>query len=160
MNAALLILGIILLIYVDVQIERRKAEEYRDAEFDLSTVNEKLIKADQTRINLNAMEQLATDLRVSSPEMQIVLQITWLDFNGESHVYDLYCDGINTATESMQAVTEREIFELREALAYQLADLNHETMHEQNYERNNTILSKIGEWLNAGKDLREMWRKD
>lgn len=81
MNAALLILGIILLIYVDVQIERRKAEEYRDAEFDLATVNEKIIKADQTRINLNAMEQLATDLRVSSPEMQIVLQITWLDFN-------------------------------------------------------------------------------
>lgn len=32
MNAALLILGIILLIYVDVQIERRKAEEYRDAD--------------------------------------------------------------------------------------------------------------------------------
>lgn len=147
MNAALLILGIILLIYVDVQIERRKAEEYRDAEFDLATVNEKIIKADQTRINLNAMEQLATDLRVSSPEMQIVLQITWLDFNGESHVYDLYCDGINTATESMQAVTEREIYELREALAYQLADLNRETMHEQNYERNDTILSKIGEWL-------------
>ena len=75
MNAALLILGIIFLIYVDVQIERRK-EEYRDAEFDLATVNEKIIKADQTRINLNAMEQLATDLRVSSPEMQIVLQIT------------------------------------------------------------------------------------
>ena len=159
MNIALLILGIIFLIYVDVQIERRK-EEYRDAEFDLATVNEKIIKADQTRINLNAMEQLATDLRVSSPEMQIVLQITWLDFNGESHVYDLYCDGINTATESMQAVTEREIYELREALAYQLADLNRETMHERNNERNDTILSKIGEWLNAGKDVREMWRKD
>jgi hypothetical protein len=47
----------------------------------------------------------------------------------------------------MQAVTEREIFELREALAYQLADLNRETMHEQNYERNDTILAKIGEWL-------------
>lgn len=159
MNVALLILGIILLIYVDVQIERSKVE-YRDAEFDLATVNEKIIKADQTRINLNAMEQLATDLRVSSPEMQIVLQITWLDFNGESHVYDLYCDGINTATESMQAVTEREIYELREALAYQLADLNRETMHERNNERNDTILSKIGEWLNAGKDVREMWRKD
>jgi hypothetical protein len=92
--------------------------------------------------------------------MQIVLQITWLDFNGDSHVYDLYCDGINTATESMQAVTEREIYELREALAYQLADLNRETMHERNNERNDTILSKIGEWLNAGKDVREMWRKD
>ena len=148
MNAALLILGIIFLIYVDVQIERRK-EEYRDAEFDLATVNEKIIKADQTRINLNAMEQLATDLRVSSPEMQIVLQITWLDFNGESHVYDLYCDGINTATESMQAVTEREIYELREALAYQCAELNYVTAsneEKQDGVRKN-IIKQVGEWL-------------
>ena len=148
MNAALLILGIIFLIYVDVQIERRK-EEYRDAEFDLATVNEKIIKADQTRINLNAMEQLATDLRVSSPEMQIVLQITWLDFNGESHVYDLYCDGINTATESMQAVTEREIFELREALAYQCAELNYVTANNEEKQdgvRKN-IIKQVGEWL-------------
>lgn len=148
MNVALLILGIILLIYVDVQIERRKVE-HRDAEFDLATVNEKIIKADQTRINLNAMEQLATDLRVSSPEMQIVLQITWLDFNGESHVYDLYCDGINTATESMQAVTEREIFELREALAYQCAELNYVTAsseEKQDGVRKN-IIKQVGEWL-------------
>lgn len=148
MNAALLILGIILLIYVDVQIERRKVE-YRDAEFDLATVNEKIIKADQTRINLNAMEQLATDLRVSSPEMQIVLQITWLDFNGDSHVYDLYCDGINTATESMQAVTEREIYELREALTYQCAELNYVTAsneEKQDGVRKN-IIKQVGEWL-------------
>lgn len=148
MNVALLILGIILLIYVDVQIERRKVE-HRDAEFDLATVNEKIIKADQTRINLNAMEQLATDLRVSSPEMQIVLQITWLDFNGESHVYDLYCDGINTATESMQAVTEREIYELREALAYQCAELNYVTAsseEKQDGVRKN-IIKQVGEWL-------------
>lgn len=148
MNIALLILGIILLIYVDVQIERRKGE-YRDAEFDLATVNEKIIKADQTRINLNAMEQLATDLRVSSPEKQIVLQITWLDFNGESHVYDLYCDGINTASESMQAVTEREIYELREALAYQCAELNYVTAsneEKQNGVRKN-IIKQVGEWL-------------
>lgn len=157
MNIALLILGLIFLIYVSVQIERKKkSEEYHDTEFDLSTVNEKLIRADQTRIDLNSMESLLTDLSVASPEMQIVLRLTWLDLDGEQHTYDLYCDGINTASESMRSVSEREVFELREALSYQLADLNRETMRRQSSRQNGTILGKIGEWLQDGKDVREM----
>ena len=159
MNVALIVLAAITILYVSHEIEKRKREE-RFTDFDLATMNEKFMRAEQTRINLNAMENLATDLAASSPEMQIVLQIQWLGFDGEKYTYDLFCDGINTASDNLKEITEREIHELREELAYECAELNYETMHRRDSRQFVPNIKKIGEWLNAGKDVREMWNDD
>lgn len=158
MNAALMISAVIVVLYVSYMI-RNKRKSF-DPEFDLATVNEKMMLAEKTRINLNAMEQLATDIAVSNPDMQIVINMQWLGYDGEMYSYDLFLDGYNTATESMAAITERESSELREQLAYQCSELNNVTMR-RHYDRQNVPKIKaIGEWLQHGQDVREMWNAD
>ena len=127
MNGLLLILCIAFLLYVSSKIEKRKNEEPIYPDFDLAGANEKIDIVSETRIDLNAMEQLATDLQVSTPDMQFVIQLAWIGRDGKDHTYDLYIDGQNTATDAISLITEREINELRQALAYECAELSYET---------------------------------
>ena len=128
MNGILLILCIAFLLFASSKIESRKQEEEPEyLDFDLAGANEKIDIVSETRIDLNAMEQLATDLQVSTPDMQFVIQLAWIGRDGKDHTYDLYIDGQNTATDAIALITEREINELRQSLAYECAALSRET---------------------------------
>lgn len=128
MNGLLLILCIAFLLFASSKIESRKQEEEPEyLDFDLAGANEKIDIVSETRIDLNAMEQLATDLQVSTPDMQFVIQLAWIGRDGKDHTYDLYIDGQNTATDAISLIAEREINELRQALAYECAELSYET---------------------------------
>ena len=93
------------------------------ADFDLATVSEKFEIAHETNKALDDMEQLLTDLDTCTTDRQTVVQIRWLGDDGENHEHDLYCDGMNTATECLREIAEREAHDLRRLLAYQCQTL-------------------------------------
>lgn len=122
MVVQLSIIGIAAIWYISMQIKRRRAE-FGNTEFDLATVNEKFSMAADTRESLNAMEQLVTDIDICNATAQKVLHLQWLGEDEETHEYDLYLDGQNTATECMREIAVREIFDLRGSLSYQIERL-------------------------------------
>lgn len=92
-------------------------------DFDLATVSEKFEIAHETNEALNGMEQLLTDLDTCTTDRQTVVQIRWFGEDGADHTHDLYCDGMNTATECLREIAEREAHDLRKLLAYQCQTL-------------------------------------
>lgn len=92
-------------------------------DFDLATVSEKFEMAHETNEALDVMEQLLTDLDTCTTDRQTVVQISWLGEDGQDHTHDLYCDGMNTATECLREIAEREAHDLRKLLAYQCQTL-------------------------------------
>lgn len=106
------------------------------ADFDLATVTEKMEIAHETNTALNDMEELITELDASNADRQTVVQIRWLGDDGENHKHDLYCDGMNTATECLRAIAERETHDLRKALSYQCSVLAHYTRQRKNGGKN------------------------
>ena len=156
MDGILLIVGVAILLVISSRIEKKKKSEYVD--FDLAGMNEKLNIADETRKGLNAMEELATDIQTSSPDLQIVIHLTWVSHDGEPREYDLYIDGCNTASDAMNMIIEREINDLRTALAYECAALSYETRSRKSDRKN--VIQKAWEWLNDGKDVRDVWQEN
>jgi hypothetical protein len=152
-HIALIIVGLLCVAYLSRRI--RKRSPYID--FDLASANEKFEMASQTRRNLNAMENLMTELQVSSPERQIVIHMEWIADEEIMQQYDLYCDGYNLATDKMREISEREINELRNQFAYQCNQLQRATRHRKNDRLNDEQKRKIGEWLSGEKDVRDVW---
>lgn len=124
---------------------KQDGENTESNEFDLASVKEKFEIAKRTNDSLHSMEQLLTDLDTCDDERQIVIQISWLGEDDETHEEDIYCNGTNTATECMREIAEREAFDLRNALAYQCSALAFCTRRRKN---NRQIdYEAIGEWL-------------
>lgn len=140
MNLSLLLIGLLCIGYVSRRI--RKRSPYND--FDLAGMNEKFFMAEQTRRNLNAMENLMTELQTSSPERQIVLHIEWLADDEIAQQYDLFCDGYNTATDRMREIVEREINDLRNEFAYEVTELQKATRSRKNNRKYNEQIRRIG----------------
>lgn len=140
------VVGIFYLVLIGLVIFRVwKSKQTEKSEFDLATVNEKFEIAKRTNDSLHNMEQLITDLDICNAERQIVIQITWLGEDEETHAEDIFCNGTNTATECMKAIAEREAYDLRRALAYQCDVLARCTRHRKNGRQND--YTAIGEWL-------------
>lgn len=150
------IMGIAAIWYISMQIKRRRAE-FGNTEFDLATVNEKFSMAADTRESLNAMEQLVTDIDICNATAQKVLHLQWLGEDEETHEYDLYLDGQNTATECMREIAVREIFDLRGSLSYQIERLAEITRQPGcNTVRKRTRKHKIGGVDDIEKAVYEM----
>lgn len=140
------VVGIFYLVLIGLVIFRVwKSKQTEKSEFDLATVNEKFEIAKRTNDSLHNMEQLITDLDICNAERQIVIQITWLGEDEETHAEDIFCNGTNTATECMKAIAEREAYDLRRALAYQCDVLARCTRHRKNSRQ--IDYRAIGEWL-------------
>lgn len=128
------VIGLILARLWKSEPEEEPEEEPDD--FDLMTVSEKFEAAKQTSDDLHGMEQLVTELDTCSAERQTVVQISWTGEDGETHEHDLFCDGMNTATECLREIAERETHDLRRVLAYQCETLAAETRSRRNGRRN------------------------
>lgn len=130
-------------------IKERMAETTDDlSEFDVMSVAEKFETARVTNDNLQAMEQLLTDLSVCDAGDQIkVVRLSWTGDNGIRHEYDLYCDGVNLATENMTAIAEREISDLKQALSYQCGQLYEATRSRKNDRKNGRRGELINEFV-------------
>lgn len=156
MNAALFIFAVFAVAYISNRISNRSP--YTD--FDLAGMNEKFSIAENTRRNLNATEQLASDLQLCTPERQIVLHLEWLSDEEQTQYYDLFCDGYNIATDRMREIIEREIKDLRKELSYECSALEKATRSRKKRRIYGAQIRRMGEWMNAGKDVRDMWSND
>ena len=96
-------------------------------DFELLTRREQLATAKETADAINDLEQLQTDIDCSTADDVLMLHIEWIGRDGVKREHELYCDGMNTSSESMSAIADREIHELRQALAYQCGVLGRST---------------------------------
>lgn len=108
-------------------IRKRQAEKPDCPEFDVLSVSEKFETAKVTNDNLLAMEQLATDLSICDTDTQKVIRLEWMGGDNRQHIYDLYCDGSNTATECMIEIARCETNDLRDSLSWQCSVLAEHT---------------------------------
>lgn len=88
-------------------------------DFELLTRREQLATAKETADAINDLEQLQTDIDCSTADDVLMIHCEWIGRDGQKREMQLYCDGMNTSSEGMSAIAEREIHELRQALAYQ-----------------------------------------
>lgn len=100
-----------------------EVEEDDSDDFEYLTVREQLATAKKTSDALGDMEQLLTDMQLCSADDILVVHVEWVGRDNECHAYDLFCNGIDTATECMGEIAEREARDLRRTLAYQCAVL-------------------------------------
>ena len=134
----------------DDECEDSDEDDISDNYFDFLTVNEQFAEAKVTNDELVVMQGLISDLSMCSTDNQLVIQISWSDSNGKSNTYDLYCDGVNTASECLSQIAKREVFELRGTLSYQCSRLAKSTQNtplfrkNTNAERKNLITSSRG----------------
>lgn len=127
----------------------RGENESPDPDFDLLTVEEMRKTVDSTAEELEAAEQLLTDLSLCSEDYLLSVRVKWLGDNGEKYTYDLICDGINTASADLTEIMEREVSELRASLAYRCEKLAKVTRSRKNGGKNNASDERGGllRWL-------------
>lgn len=130
---AFILLSMFVLLFVRKRNDTADEPSEERTDFDYLSVREQIAAAKETADQVGDMEQLLTDLAESCEDDVIILHIEWVGRDAEQHAYDLYCDGEDTATECMTEITEREIHDLRQALAYQCAVLGR---HRQNHRQN------------------------
>lgn len=121
--ASLLAIALFVALAVKAIRMLRGDEDSPDPDFDLMTVAEKRKAVDATAEELEAAEQLITDLSLCSEDYLLSVRVKWLGDNGEKYTYDLICDGINTASVNLTEIMEREVSELRASLAYRCEKL-------------------------------------
>lgn len=121
--ASLIAIGLFVIVAVKAIRMWRGDDDSPDPDFDLLTVEEMRKTVDSTAEELEAAEQLITDLSLCSEDYLLSVRVKWLGDNGEKYTYDLICDGINTASADLTEIMEREVSELRGALAYRCEKL-------------------------------------
>ena len=102
-------------------------DDDEDISFDYLTVSEQFEKAKESNDNLLMMQQLISDLSYSDTDNQIVIQISWTDTSGKQNTYNLYCDGMNTASECFLKIAEREAHDIGTTLSAQCRRLSKAT---------------------------------
>ena len=153
--------------YDDEEDEYEELDESdtSDNYFDFLTVNEQFAEAKVTNDELVVMQGLIRDLSMCSVDNQLILQISWSDSDGNTNTYDLYCDGLNAATECISQIAKREIVDLRSTLSDQCSRLAMSTksaplfIRNTNAERKN-IRKRSGEGLESGSETVLDVRKD
>ena len=93
--------------------------------FDYLTFNEKFLEVQNSSMRLQAIEQLKEDVTSCSPDNQLPITLSWSSpADGEQHEYDIYCDGLNTATECILDIIDREEHETQFCLSRQCERLS------------------------------------
>lgn len=129
----------------------RGLDESPDPDFDLLTVAEKRKAVDRTAEELEAAEQLITDLSLCSDAYLMSVRVKWIGDDGEKYAYDLICDGDNAASVDLAEIMEREVSELRVLLAYRCENLAKST-------RSRTIGGKNDSFFRRGVGM--LWHRD
>lgn len=119
-GAAISIIIVLLVKLIQPPSDDEPAEDGGGAyDFELLTRREQLATAKETADAINDLECLRTDIDCSNADDVLMLHVEWIGRDGQKREHELYCDGMNTSSEGMSAIAEREIHELRQALAYQ-----------------------------------------
>ena len=119
-GAAISIIIVFLIKLIQPPSDDEPAEDDGGAyDFELLTRREQLATAKETADAINDLECLQTDIDCSNADDVLMLHIEWIGRDGQKREHELYCDGMNTSSEGMSAIAEREIHELRQALSYQ-----------------------------------------
>lgn len=121
LNAVFLILIIATTMFILVKKFRRRIH---GDDFEYLTVREQLAIANETADVISELEQLQTDVQESHANDVMVLHMEWTGRDNERHAVDLFCDGKNTISECMAEISERQIHDLKNELAYQCAVLS------------------------------------
>lgn len=119
-----LFLLIAAVVYLVKRSRHAEDETEPDDDFEYLTVREQLAIANQTADSIAEAEQLITDMQESAVEDVMVLHIAWLGRDNMQHTIALDCNGCNTSTECMIQISEREISDLKNDLAKQIAILS------------------------------------
>lgn len=118
------------------QYARRTAQQHAPPEpdeddieplyyFDYLTFNEKFLEVQNSSDRLHAIEQLKEDVSCCTPDSQLPITITWISpADGEQHEYEVFCDGLNTTTECILDIIDREEYEIQMRLSRQCERLS------------------------------------
>lgn len=126
------VLYLIVLITVIIYAALRKHKACNQDDFEYLTVREQLTVAKETADAIGEAEQLISDMQMSTPNDIIALHLEWIGRDDERHAVELYCNGLNTASENMICIGEREIHDLKIELARQCEILAFGGRHRQN----------------------------
>ena len=129
---ALLLCAVILMFYR----QHKHPPEDDEDDFTYLTVREQIAIANQTAEEIATAEQLITDMQESTQDDVMVLHIEWIGRDAQRHEMDLHCSGEDTATECIIQIAEREVHELKNALAHQCAVLSEEGRSRQHRRQN------------------------
>ena len=104
------------------------ADEEREDEilidYDFYSVQQQLIQIQKTAEQLQSIEDLITDIEITSPEVrELPLEMRWADTgNGQEHTYQFWMDG-RTSTQLLLQTAYQEREQLRTSLSEQIAGL-------------------------------------
>lgn len=124
MYLCLLTVGILYLIRWSRARRENENELEDDSDFAYLSVREQLAIASKTADSIAEAEQLITDMQESAADDIIIMHIEWLGRDDQMHDISVSCDGINTATDCLISIGEREIHDLKSDLAHQCAILS------------------------------------
>lgn len=115
-----------------------EVENDNEDDFEYLTVREQLAAAQETSYAIGELEQLITDMQESTEDDLMILHIEWVGRDNSAHAIDLFCDGVNTASECMIEIGDREAHDLRATLAYQCSVLSSGTRSRKNSRKNDS----------------------
>lgn len=125
-------------IYAAVKDYKRMRDDESEPEladyFDYLTFTEKFQEVKDISEKLESIEALIGDLDLCDDDSQLAVQLSWVSSDGKTHEYTIMCDGMNTSTEALYDISERESFYLRSALSYRcskLSDVSQGSGHER-----------------------------
>ena len=129
----ILLIGYALLCCASAWVTRQRAvpspaDEDEDdeifTEYDFYSVQQKLIRIQQTADRIQSIEHLITDIEITSPERhELPLEMRWADTaDGQEHIYSFWMDG-RASTQLLLETACQEREQLRTSLSEQIADL-------------------------------------
>lgn len=108
--------------------QHSSADEDEDDEilidYDFYSVQQQLIQIQKTAERIQSIEDLITDIEITSPEQhELPLEMRWADTgNGQEHTYRFWMDG-RASTQLLLQTAYQEREQLRTSLSEQIADL-------------------------------------
>ena len=128
----------------------QEPEPEEEPDFAFMTVREQVEAVRRTSDALQDLESLQDELTESTPDDILPVHLEWMSRDGTMHALEVYCDGTDTATESLWALADTEIHETKKALAYQCEVLAKHTRSRKNGRKN--------DFLRGGEDVEEVLR--
>ena len=136
--------------------KQEEEPEQDESDFAFLSVREQVETVKNTSDALQDLENLELSLEESTVDDVVVIRMEWMSRDGKNHALEVYCNGSDTASESLCTLAEAEIHETKKALAYQCETLAKRTRSTQNCAQNvKKTRYRGGEDID--KILRKVW---
>lgn len=143
LSAVIVLLQVVIGIWIyrrvfrDSPAEDEPEQEQDDTpDFEYLTVREQVETVKNTSDALQGLENLELSLEESTVDDVVVIRMEWMSRDGKNHALEVYCNGSDTASESLCTLAEAEIHETKKVLAYQCETLAKRTRSVQNCAQN------------------------